>query len=116
MSRLRNSKISNHIEQSSKRNQMNKRSSQARMYQQEYGQEFEIQPRMDEQEAVYNSYGIVSRPRVNQKALLEKYGSRENLNIYSRNKGRKKRYKHACLLYTSPSPRDLSTSRMPSSA
>ena len=24
--------------------------------------------------------------------------------------------KHACLLYTSPSPRDLSTSRMPSSA
>ena len=23
---------------------------------------------------------------------------------------------HACLLYTSPSPRDLSTSRMPSSA
>ena len=25
-------------------------------------------------------------------------------------------YRHACLLYTSPSPRDLSTSRMPSSA
>ena len=25
-------------------------------------------------------------------------------------------YLHACLLYTSPSPRDLSTSRMPSSA
>ena len=24
--------------------------------------------------------------------------------------------RHACLLYTSPSPRDLSTSRMPSSA
>ena len=26
------------------------------------------------------------------------------------------KYKHCCLLYTSPSPRDLSTSRMPSSA
>eukprot|EP00831_Metopus_contortus_P052665 TRINITY_DN44222_c0_g1_i1.p1 TRINITY_DN44222_c0_g1~~TRINITY_DN44222_c0_g1_i1.p1 ORF type:complete len:190 (+),score=29.02 TRINITY_DN44222_c0_g1_i1:123-692(+) len=26
------------------------------------------------------------------------------------------RYQHTCLLYTSPSPRDLSTSRMPSSA
>ena len=25
-------------------------------------------------------------------------------------------YRHPCLLYTSPSPRDLSTSRMPSSA
>ena len=25
-------------------------------------------------------------------------------------------YKQSCLLYTSPSPRDLSTSRMPSSA
>ena len=25
-------------------------------------------------------------------------------------------YTHPCLLYTSPSPRDLSTSRMPSSA
>ena len=27
-----------------------------------------------------------------------------------------KQYRNACLLYTSPSPRDLSTSRMPSSA
>ena len=32
-----------------------------------------------------------------------------------RARGKKGRYK-ACLLYTSPSPRDLSTSRMPSSA
>ena len=29
---------------------------------------------------------------------------------------RKMQYLYACLLYTSPSPRDLSTSRMPSSA
>ena len=28
----------------------------------------------------------------------------------------KEEYAHVCLLYTSPSPRDLSTSRMPSSA
>ena len=75
---------------------MNKRSSQARMYQQEYGQEFELQPRMErEQEAVYDSYGIVSRPRLDQNALLNKYGSRENLNIYRRNQGKKKRFKQA---------------------
>ena len=30
--------------------------------------------------------------------------------------GEEKRARHVCLLYTSPSPRDLSTSRMPSSA
>ena len=30
--------------------------------------------------------------------------------------GKKVRFLHTCLLYTSPSPRDLSTSRMPSSA
>ena len=29
---------------------------------------------------------------------------------------REKDYQYTCLLYTSPSPRDLSTSRMPSSA
>ena len=32
------------------------------------------------------------------------------------NEGTKKVYYFSCLLYTSPSPRDLSTSRMPSSA
>ena len=31
-------------------------------------------------------------------------------------KQKKSEYQAACLLYTSPSPRDLSTSRMPSSA
>ena len=31
-------------------------------------------------------------------------------------KSRIKKYPYICLLYTSPSPRDLSTSRMPSSA
>ena len=30
--------------------------------------------------------------------------------------GKKRAYAKCCLLYTSPSPRDLSTSRMPSSA
>ena len=34
----------------------------------------------------------------------------------SRVQGRKTKHLKSCLLYTSPSPRDLSTSRMPSSA
>ena len=38
--------------------------------------------------------------------LNEVYMSKESINAYL----------YACLLYTSPSPRDLSTSRMPSSA
>ena len=33
-----------------------------------------------------------------------------------RNPGDDPAFDHSCLLYTSPSPRDLSTSRMPSSA
>ena len=44
----------------------------------------------------------------------------ENVNLCAKcTKHREKQSKHtieACLLYTSPSPRDLSTSRMPSSA
>ena len=40
---------------------------------------------------------------------------RNNLNLLSNNKEIKEG-KSPCLLYTSPSPRDLSTSRMPSSA
>ena len=43
--------------------------------------------------------------------LIEKV--KENLNIYFLNPNQKFNF---CLLYTSPSPRDLSTSRMPSSA
>ena len=40
--------------------------------------------------------------------LLNKSGGKDRITEYARTKG--------CLLYTSPSPRDLSTSRMPSSA
>ena len=42
----------------------------------------------------------------------------ELFSLYSFNENRKKYkdYNESCLLYTSPSPRDLSTSRMPSSA
>ena len=40
---------------------------------------------------------------------------RELRNKEEKMKKQKIKYKH-CLLYTSPSPRDLSTSRMPSSA
>ena len=93
MNRLRNSKISNHIPRNPI---MKKKASRARMYEQEYGQEFEIQPRMDEEhQEIYNSYGLVNRPRLDQKALLEKYGSREHLNIYGRkDNGRKQNYRH----------------------
>ena len=46
------------------------------------------------------------------KALTETSGDFEAAVDWLRTKGLAK----ACLLYTSPSPRDLSTSRMPSSA
>ena len=40
----------------------------------------------------------------------------KNLNSLSNLRGKKVFSAQSCLLYTSPSPRDLSTSRMPSSA
>ena len=46
--------------------------------------------------------------------LLEEFGGKI-LDSQMRGK-RRLAYQIACLLYTSPSPRDLSTSRMPSSA
>jgi hypothetical protein len=94
MSRLRNSNVSNQINMSPK---MRKKTSNARFYQEEYGQEFELQPRMrSEREQVYANYGISSRPRLDHQALLQKYGSRDNLNIYNRKGGRvkKKKYQH----------------------
>ena len=43
--------------------------------------------------------------------------SRQNLNEIENGKTKaSKEMKHICLLYTSPSPRDISGSRMPSSA
>ena len=42
-----------------------------------------------------------------------KRGKRE---VFVEDEKTKQRHKYLCLLYTSPSPRDLSTSRMPSSA
>ena len=94
MSRLRNSNVSNHINMSPK---MRKKTSNARFYEDEYGQEFELQPRVrNEREHVYASYGISSKPRLDHQALLQKYGSREKLNIYKRQGARvkKKKYKH----------------------
>ena len=91
MSRLRNSNISNQINMSP---QMKKKRSNARFYQQEYGQEFELQPQIrNERELVYTSYGLPSRPRLDHEALLQKYGSRDNLNIYGKARGKKK-YRH----------------------
>lgn len=83
MSRLRNSAVSNQIEASPK---MRKKASKARMYQDEYGAEFELQPRVRGKKLKK----FASGRRLNQQALLEKYGSRDNLNIYSRKKFRPK--------------------------
>ena len=48
--------------------------------------------------------------------IIPTYNERENIeNIIRAVFGLPKVF-HICLLYTSPSPRDLSTSRMPSSA
>ena len=48
--------------------------------------------------------------------VYEKRGLKEVTNFSSYNKDQRLRIGLRCLLYTSPSPRDLSTSRMPSSA
>ena len=50
-----------------------------------------------------------------QMALTGGYGDKK-LNAKQTKDLKKKRNSDICLLYTSPSPRDLSTSRMPSSA
>ena len=66
----------------------------------------DVRERFDEAEAV-----LVTEYRgldVSQMADLRR-ALRETETVY-------KIYKNTCLLYTSPSPRDLSTSRMPSSA
>lgn len=48
---------------------------------------FELQPQVRSQrEQAFNSYGLSRRPPLDHQALLEKYGSRENLNIYSKKK------------------------------
>ena len=48
--------------------------------------------------------------------FAKRLGGAENVALLSRGYGRKSQGFRCCLLYTSPSPRDLSTSRMPSSA
>ena len=65
-----------------------------------------------------NGYGFLRSPENNYSrdrsdpfvpgTMIEKYGLREGLIVRGK--------VQPCLLYTSPSPRDLSTSRMPSSA
>ena len=54
-------------------------------------------------------------------ALMEHFGYKNNLEVpriekVVVNMGVGSAVRDSCLLYTSPSPRDLSTSRMPSSA
>ena len=54
--------------------------------------------------------------RENQQKVVEAYvGGRDVLMVAPTGSGKSLTF-HICLLYTSPSPRDLSTSRMPSSA
>ena len=93
MNRLRTSNISNQISNSPGLRQTNSRSG---FYQQEYGHEFELQPKVTSQrEQIYGTYGVPNRPKVNHQALMEKYGSRENLNIYSQKRRvSKKKYRH----------------------
>mgnify|MGYP000274070600 CR=1 FL=1 len=51
----------------------------------------------------------------NKKAIYLNSTVVKNANLF-RTELKVSQYKYGCLLYTSPSPRDLSTSRMPSSA
>ena len=55
----------------------------------------------------YGMTSIVELTNLLNYLILEKYGNEKELDILGFS---------ICLLYTSPSPRDLSTSRMPSSA
>ena len=72
--------------------------------------------RIDKINSVLNSYGIASIEEA------EKITKDAGLNVYDQIKGiqpicfENACWAYTCLLYTSPSPRDLSTSRMPSSA
>ena len=55
---------------------------------------------------------VVKPTSTEQLSALMKAASKHRLTVYIRGAG----MSYSCLLYTSPSPRDLSTSRMPSSA
>ena len=51
------------------------------------------------------------------KAVKGQWGRRKNtIRVAKQAMEKAMQYAYSCLLYTSPSPRDLSTSRMPSSA
>ena len=63
--------------------------------------------------------GVTSRAKHKKvlKAVKGQWGRRKNTIRVARQAMEKAlQYAYSCLLYTSPSPRDLSTSRMPSSA
>ena len=64
---------------------------------------------------IHPKIGITGLPRSGKSAVLEKVVS---MIIEERKQEKRARNEdpNLCLLYTSPSPRDLSTSRMPSSA
>ena len=59
----------------------------------------------EEEEALDGGWLALDHPVADREVFYQSRSTRINLDLY-----------RPCLLYTSPSPRDLSTSRMPSSA
>ena len=90
-----------------------------------YYQEFTMQPNMifelDPNWRTFEDYvdSLSSKYRVRMKRAFKKAAliRKETLDAHAISKSKKRIHQlYFCLLYTSPSPRDLSTSRMPSSA
>ena len=68
-----------------------------------------------------NRYGFVVRPEANKLEIKKEVEGLYNVTVVDVNTARyagkrSSRYTKACLLYTSPSPRDRQKARMPSSA
>ena len=59
---------------------------------------------------IFPEYAFIGRSNVGKSSLINMLTSRKGLAMTSSTPGK------TCLLYTSPSPRDGATSRMPSSA
>ena len=66
--------------------------------------------------SVINSFKEVAKDKVNIEVTADLNKIKSSDKVVLPGQGSFKSCVDACLLYTSPSPRDLSTSRMPSSA
>ena len=77
----------------------------------------EMRPKNDMIRVVINKEGEISADATGKKPGRGAYVSKDVALVEkAQQKGILEKFFNACLLYTSPSPRDLSTSRMPSSA